>query len=349
MEPTFLQADERPLRVERRHPLSALDAWLGILFVVLLVAAGAFVVAGFVTAKAVPYAVAAVLVASVLGAAAAVAVGFRVSTSLNVVTAERVYHAHGKLRFFLSQTTYDRVTDLHVHQSVFGRRFGFGTVLVQTAGQGVALVGVRDPLGTKRAIEEAREAMVRSLVSTHARATRAAAGGAKVGRAALANAAFPTPAARMGGPPAWTGAPSLASMVTQVLPMVIFLVPFVLFTSIGTALVGRAAFLAPAAVLLVVAILVANAILRLRTTHYEVHAWGVAVASGWLSRSRVEARYEKVTDVAVTQGVWGRMLGFGTIRINTAGSNEAPITFLGVRDPDRVKAIVDGARQGGGP
>lgn len=340
--PAFLQEGETPLRLEGRHPLSALDAWIGIAVLLLLVCGGAFVVAAFVDAAFVPYALAISAVATVLAVAWALAVWLRVRTSLNVVTPERVYHAHGMLRFFLSQTTYDRVTDLHVHQSFFGRRFGFGTVLVQTAGQGVHLIGVRDPLGAKRAIEEAREAMVRRLVAAH-RGKKAAVAGPTGTAKSAAKALAPR---RLDAPPVWTGAPTLASMLTQVVPTALFFVPFAIISLAGAPLAGGFALIMPALLLLVLGIMVVNMVIRLRTTHYEVHGWGVAVASGWLGRSRVECRYEKVTDVAVTQGVWGRVFGFGTIRINTAGGVEAPVNFVGVRAPDEVKAIVDRARLG---
>lgn len=312
---------------------------------VLLVCGGAFTVSAFVSNEAIPYAIATSIVTVLLGGAWALAVWFRVSTSLYVVTAERVYHAHGKVRFFLSQTTYDRVTDLHVHQSFFGRRYGFGTVVVQTAGHGVALVGVRDPLGTKRLIEEAREAMIRRLVATHKRtAAKASSTGAKA-----ENGASPMPAparAPHGGPPAWTGKPTLAALLAQVLPVGLFLVPLLFVSFIGAPATGDLTLLLPALALVAIALMAVNAVIRLRTTHYEVHGWGVVVRSGWLSRRQVEARYEKVTDVSVTQNILGRVFGFGTIAINTAGSAGAPINFVGVRSPDDVKAIVDRARQG---
>lgn len=322
--------------------MSALDAWIGIAVLVLLACGGAFAVAAFVTEEAVPYAIAASVLAVLLGGAWSLGVWFRVSTSLNVVTADRVYHAHGKIRFFLSQTTYDRVTDLHVHQSFFGRRFGFGTVLVQTAGHGVALVGVPDPLGTKQRIEEAREAMIRRLVAGHKRPA------ARTGAKAAANAAAPEPAPTRarGGPPAWAGKPTPASLVMQVLPMAVFVIPFLVISTLSAPASVGVSLLFPAVALAFVAVVVLNALIRFRTTHYEVHGWGVVVRSGWLSRRQVEARYEKVTDVEVTQTVPGRLFGFGTIRINTAGSAGAPINFVGVRAPDQVKAIVDQARQG---
>ncbi len=341
MRPDFLQPGEVPLHVQRRHPLSALDAWLGILVLALLFGGGPVALALALAPGLLPVAVAAAAVVVALSAAWALAVWFRVRTSLNVVTPDRVYHAQGRWRFFLSQTTYDRVTDLQVHQSFFGRRLGFGTVVVQTAGQGVRLLGVRDPLGAKRAIEQAREAMVRRLVAAHRPTARAGAGQSATASAASIAA---TPRAT-GGPPAWVGRPTLASLLTPMVALLV-MVPLLLPALAGAATLGPAALILPALLLLVLGLAAASVAIRRRTTRYEVHAWGVSVASGWLGRRHVEARYEKVTDVAVLQPVLGRIFGFGTIRINTAGGTEAPVTFAGVAAPEQVKAIIDRARQG---
>lgn len=351
MQPTFLQADEVPLAVQRRHPLSALDNWLGLAFTVAAIVGATLIVAAWVP-EVVPFVPGIAVAAVALGAASATAVWFRVATSLNVITPDRVYHAHGKLRFYLAQTTYDRVTDLHVRQSLFGRRFGFGTVLVQTAGHGVALVGVRDPLAVKRVIEDAREAMVRRLVAAHRPAARRAAAPADAAATAQQTAS-PSPAGvaavpRQPGQPLWRGQPTGLSIVAQMGPVAMGLVVMLVFLGPALAQGGaQYAFALPLLFLVAVAALAARGLVLYRTLRYEVHPWGVAVTSGWLSRSRIEARYEKVTDVAVTQGMLGRLFGFGSIRINTAGSNEAPITFAGVRLPDHVKARIDAARQGG--
>lgn len=338
MQSDFLQPGEEPLLDLRRNPRSALDAWLGIVFLWAIVATACFVAAAFVTAKAVPYSIAIAIVATLLALAAGIAVGLRVRTTRMVVTADRVYHAYGKFRFFLSQTTYDRVTDLHVHQSFFGRRFGFGTVTVQTSGLGVGLVGVNDPLRVKETIERAREGMIRHLVARHARAAKSTKAGATAPTVPLV-----TPV--RGGAPHWTGGPAFASVIVRYLGPIVFLAFFFLFSGATTVLAASPfAVLLPIGVALVGGLVAWNAIMQFRRTTYEIHAWGVAVASGWLSRRRVEARYEKVTDVTVIQPILGRLFGFGTLQINTAGSNEAAIQFHGVRRPDEVKALVDQAR-----
>jgi hypothetical protein len=38
-------------------------------------------------------------------------------------------------------------------------------------------------------------------------------------------------------------------------------------------------------------------------------------------------------------------LGYGNITINTAGSNQAPVVFHGLGDPERIKEIIDEARR----
>jgi uncharacterized membrane protein YdbT with pleckstrin-like domain len=340
VEPEFLQPDERPILILRRNPRSALDAWLGIAFLWALVALAAFVSAGFVTVQAVPYSIAAVLVATLIAVGASIAVGLRVATTRMVVTADRVYHGYGKFRFFLSQTTYDRVTDLHVHQSFFGRRFGFGTVLVQTAGLGVRLPGVNDPMGVKQAIEQARESLIRRLVAGYKAERRNQATGE--GRKTKAPDVATTSG---GGTLHWTGGPTAASMVVRYLGPATFYLVFLSFSGAAALLTNpRWAWVVPIGVLVGLGLLAWNALMQFRRTSYEIHGWGVVVSKGWLSRRRVEARYEKVTDVSVLQPVLGRLFGYGTLQINTAGSNDAAIQFHGVRRPDEVKALVDVAR-----
>jgi membrane protein YdbS with pleckstrin-like domain len=86
-------------------------------------------------------------------------------------------------------------------------------------------------------------------------------------------------------------------------------------------------------------------VVRYRFTHYHIASQGVVVTAGWLTRRRVETTYEKVTDVTMYQGVLGRIFDFGSITINTAGSNVAPVVFGSVREPEAVKQRIDDARR----
>ncbi len=321
----YLQEDESVLHQTRRHRLSAVDGYLGItlLWLVATGAAVAFAALGPASLALSAWTVAVMLT----GAAVVVAtlLHWRRATSLYTITEERVYFAYGRLRFHLLQTTYDKITDLHVHQSLFGRIWGYGTVRVQTAGTGLNLAGVLSPLDFKRDVERARRAFIAKLAANMSPAARQR----------LESLEEPETL--------WTGRPSGGSLVGGLLAAgVAFAVATILLLAFLAT--GSNSWMGAVAAIAVGIALAINQWIAFRYTGYEVTERGVVVTRGWLSRRRVEATFAKVTDVSVVQTIVGRLLGFGAITINTAGSNEAPVVFAGVADPDTVKELIDGAR-----
>lgn len=325
----YLQPDEAMLEDALRHPASIADDVLWALFVFGLLCSGLlFWTLGFQPRFFLPIAVPAMSALLVSLAAFLLVRWWRVQTSRYVITPERVYKTHGRIRFFLLQTTYDKVTDLHVKQSLWGRLGGFGTVRVETAGAGVVFEGVREPFAFKQHVESARSDFIAHLVGTHTKTK-----GAVKDR---------EPEAK---PEAiWSGKPQVASMLGGMVGAVVMLVA-------GGALMLSVPFLGAqgyimAGTLAVVGVATGLGVyIRFRYTDYHVQSRGVVVTSGWLSRKRVETRYEKVTDVMVYQNLLGRLLGYGNITINTAGSNQAPVQFQGLGDPERIKDLIDEARR----
>jgi len=55
-----------------------------------------------------------------------------------------------------------------------------------------------------------------------------------------------------------------------------------------------------------------------------------------------EAPLDKITNVVVEQGVLGRILGFGDVRCDTAGTAFAGVLFKGVKRPESVAEIIRG-------
>ncbi len=336
--PDYLQPGEQALLERRRHPASFAIEAAAIVLLFGGLAAGALV--GIPAADpALLWSVAVPLAATaaVTGIALLVAAAFRMRTSRYVLTAERVYQSHGRIRFHLVQTTYDKLTDVHVRQGPLGRRFGYGSLRVGTAGAGVHLTGVPDPFGFKRSLEEARSAFLRTLVTEHRRTARTAPA---------------APVAQESTGPAvtlWNGRPAPASFVGRLIGISATALPGIVLVAVGAVAAQGMLFFGLA--LLAFALLNgAAAFIQYRFTAYMITGRGVVVTSGWLTRRRVETTFEKVTDVTTTQGLLGRLLDYGTITINTAGSNEAPISFHGLGEPERVKALIDEARsraQGG--
>jgi uncharacterized membrane protein YdbT with pleckstrin-like domain len=60
---------------------------------------------------------------------------------------------------------------------------------------------------------------------------------------------------------------------------------------------------------------------------------------GIISRTVKESPYEKIHNASYTQGLWGRLFGYGDLRVQTA-STEGFSEILMVKDPDRVKSIL---------
>jgi len=65
--------------------------------------------------------------------------------------------------------------------------------------------------------------------------------------------------------------------------------------------------------------------IRVRSTELAITNRRVIAKSGFVKRHTVEINLDKVEALKVEQGVWGRMLNFGTIFISGAGTSVAPI------------------------
>ena len=72
-------------------------------------------------------------------------------------------------------------------------------------------------------------------------------------------------------------------------------------------------------------IVLAMAWIRVRSTELAITNRRVIAKSGFVKRHTVEINLDKVEALKVEQGVWGRMLNFGTIFISGAGTSVAPI------------------------
>jgi uncharacterized membrane protein YdbT with pleckstrin-like domain len=78
-----------------------------------------------------------------------------------------------------------------------------------------------------------------------------------------------------------------------------------------------------------------------RSTHYVLTNYRVLVETGVLSKSSKSSQLDKINDVSCTQSVWGRMLGFGDVVLETAGEMGAT-RLASVPEPiEMQKAILD--------
>jgi uncharacterized membrane protein YdbT with pleckstrin-like domain len=72
-------------------------------------------------------------------------------------------------------------------------------------------------------------------------------------------------------------------------------------------------------------VFLAIAWIRVRSTEIAITTRRVIAKSGFIKRHTVEINLDKVEALKVEQGVWGRMLNFGSIFISGAGTSVAPI------------------------
>jgi uncharacterized membrane protein YdbT with pleckstrin-like domain len=80
----------------------------------------------------------------------------RLTTEI-AVTSRRVIYKHGLVARFVGEISIDRIESVNVFQSVLGRLFDFGSVIIHGMGVGqVYLPPIRNPLKFRKAIEYAR-------------------------------------------------------------------------------------------------------------------------------------------------------------------------------------------------
>ena len=75
-------------------------------------------------------------------------------------------------------------------------------------------------------------------------------------------------------------------------------------------------------------VFLAMAWIRVRSTELAITNRRVIAKSGFVKRHTVEINLDKVEALKVEQGVWGRLLNFGTIFISGAGTSVAPIANI---------------------
>lgn len=359
----YLQPDEEPLLTKLRHPRSILAGSLSATIVWALAMLGSrWLFTEVLHDQFEPFWWNLAALFTFLWLVNLLALFYRMRTSRYVITGERVYRSHGRLRFQLLQTTYDKVTDLHVRQGPLGRLWDYGEVTVMTAGTGLTLQGVPDPFGVKKRVEQARTAFLNQLLEeyrlhevvprqeareedaeeTEATAASEAPG---AGSAAAVGAEVPSPQERTKDRKIWSGKPVFVSFLAAGLRGGVLLIMGVVFLFMAMATNEIFMwFVAAAGGFMGVSTLIGSWI-QYRFTRYEVHPWGVVITSGWLTRRRVEVTYDKVTDVETYQGFVARIFNFGNITINTAGSNQAPVTFAALDNPEEVKDLINETRR----
>jgi uncharacterized membrane protein YdbT with pleckstrin-like domain len=79
--------------------------------------------------------------------------------------------------------------------------------------------------------------------------------------------------------------------------------------------------------------------LRLRSTELGVTNKRVILKTGIIGRKTEEMKLGSIETVEIDQGVWGRILGFGTVKVTGRGISD--VVFRGIDDPMAVKRQIE--------
>jgi len=92
------------------------------------------------------------------------------------------------------------------------------------------------------------------------------------------------------------------------------------------------------------AVVIASALLVSQAYTYIVTNKKLRKEYRFIAFTAEEVPLQEVTNVIVAQNIIGRLLGFGTIKADTAGTSYAGIVFRGVKNPDQVFKALTGAK-----
>ncbi|MDP3702552.1 MAG: PH domain-containing protein [Hylemonella sp.] len=79
--------------------------------------------------------------------------------------------------------------------------------------------------------------------------------------------------------------------------------------------------------------------LRLRFTEQGVTNKRVILKTGIISRKTEEMKLTSIETVELDQGLWGRIFGFGTLKVTGRGISD--LVFKGIDDPMAVKRQIE--------
>jgi|SRR3989344_743127 len=80
-------------------------------------------------------------------------------------------------------------------------------------------------------------------------------------------------------------------------------------------------------------------IVRQAETYY-IYDNGVSRDFSLITTHRTFASYENIEDLTVSQNIIERILGIGTIKVNTAGSHLVEVNFRGVKNLHEVEGVI---------
>jgi uncharacterized membrane protein YdbT with pleckstrin-like domain len=126
----------------------------------------------------------------------------------------------------------------------------------------------------------------------------------------------------------------IAPVVVAILVIVAEVLLFTLFDP--PRVIGWAAVLAGIVLFLALPV---RSFLAWVTSHFVVTSDRVIHRSGWLAKRSMETPLERINDVTFTQSVLERLVGAGTLRIQSGGEYGQNY-FRDIRDPEHVQKVI---------
>jgi uncharacterized membrane protein YdbT with pleckstrin-like domain len=84
--------------------------------------------------------------------------------------------------------------------------------------------------------------------------------------------------------------------------------------------------------------------LDLRRTRLTISGQRILYRTGLVSTRESELRVNDVRDIEVTKTLFQRMIGTGTLALSTAGESGMEIVITGLKQPERVREIINALR-----
>jgi uncharacterized membrane protein YdbT with pleckstrin-like domain len=78
-------------------------------------------------------------------------------------------------------------------------------------------------------------------------------------------------------------------------------------------------------------LLLLAAYIRMMTSEFAVTNKRIIIKTGWISRKTLEMNLAQIENIGVDQGILGRILGYGTIKVSGTGGVAQP--FPGITNP----------------
>jgi len=91
-------------------------------------------------------------------------------------------------------------------------------------------------------------------------------------------------------------------------------------------------------------IIIAYTVVKVRAHAYYITNMRVLEEYTLISRTIKETTLDKITDIVLHQGAFGRLLNYGTLHIHTAGTGFPGIDFRHVKDPVVVRGTLINAK-----